>query len=76
MYDFLFSGNDAFRYCYSLSQIVLTSGLPQIGPGQGIFYGSGVTSVTIPSTVTAMGEFRGVITTLMIYKYNNIILNI
>ena len=48
---------------------MLTSGLSQIGPGVEIFSLSGVTSVTIPSTVTAMGEFR-VITILIIYNYN------
>ena len=55
---FFFSGDSSFYACTSLTQIVLTSGLVQIGPGIRIFQQSAVRSLIIPSSVTAMGEFR------------------
>ena len=65
-----FSGGRLFYSCASLSQIVLTSGLVQIGPGSGIFQQTAVTSITIPSSVTAMGgEFRFVIFIIIIISY-------
>ena len=52
-----FSGDQSFYICTSLTQIVLTSGITQIGPGTGIFeYNDFLSSVTVPSTVTAIGE--------------------
>jgi hypothetical protein len=53
---FKFSGDAAFYSCTSLTQILLTSGITQIGPEGGIFQQTGVTSLTVPSTVTFMGE--------------------
>ena len=55
-FHFYFSGDGSFLNCLSLTQILLTSGLTQIGPGSAIFENTGVTSLTVPSTVTAIGE--------------------
>ena len=53
----IISGTQSFYSCTQLTQIILTSGLTQISPGTGIFgYSTAVTSLTVPSTVTAMGE--------------------
>ena len=65
---FTFSGGNSFSGCNSLSQIVLTSGLVQIGPGIQIFYATAVTSLIIPSSVTFMGEFRVMIIIINIIK--------
>jgi hypothetical protein len=65
-----FSGDSAFSYCISLTQILLTSGITQIGPGTGIFAGTGVTSLTIPSTMTAIGEgLLLLLLLLLLYDY-------
>ena len=45
---------------------MLTSGLVQIGPGGQIFQQTAVTSITIPSSVTTMGEFRVIIIILIV----------
>ena len=52
----IISGDLSFYLCASITQIILTSGLTQIGPGTQIFQQTSVTSLTVPSTVTAMGE--------------------
>ena len=66
IYDFFFPGSESFQGCNSLTQIVLTSGLVQIGPEGNIFYQTAVKSLIIPSTVTAMGEFRVIIIIIII----------
>ena len=65
IYDFFLSGSQSFFYCTSLTQIVLTSGLPQIGPGGYIFQQTAVTSLIIPSTITAMSEFHVIISLII-----------
>ena len=66
-YDIFFSGDYSFSGFNSLTQIVLTSGLVQIGPGAQIFQYSAVKSLTIPSSVTAIGGFRVIIIIIIIY---------
>ena len=48
-------GEDAFRYCDSLTSIEIPSSVTSIG--YGAFYCSGLTSITIPGNVTSIGKF-------------------
>jgi hypothetical protein len=49
--------DEAFRNCEDLKEITLPKSLKSIG--MGAFWGTGLTSITIPEGVTALGEFDG-----------------
>ena len=55
----MFVGNNAFRFCSSLTQVVLTDGLNVLGVY--MFYMGGantlLSSITIPSSVIIIGRY-------------------
>ena len=54
---YLTLGGQAFTGCSLLSQIIFISGLSQIGPGVQIFQETALTSLTLPSSLTAIGNY-------------------
>ena len=49
--------DDAFSGCKNLSNVKLNRGLKSMGDGA--FYGTAITSIKIPNTVTGMSEYNG-----------------
>ena len=47
-------GDNVFSKCYALSSITLPAGITEIS--EGLFYDSGITSVTCKGTITGIGE--------------------
>ena len=47
-------GDSAFEGCYDLKKVKMSDGLERIGDR--CFYGSGITELIIPKSVTEMGE--------------------